>query len=311
MLGYQSYSPDYYRVLITFLLLNIPNVLFFVYPGSVLTGKSIILLVFSVVSIVFCDYFLILSAGTNPGYIPKQEPPFAMGPKNAPTLSFYKAIKKDKEFALDRKQVIFPHGHSLMRLKYCQTCLIVRPPRASHCTSCNSCVEKFDHHCPWISNCVGKRNYKHFLGFLTGITAVVTINIIGCITSLFIFLNSNQYESFGVSIFLTFYYFFLFWIVFGLWSYHLYLLGTNQTTLEKIKKVWSGKIGNPYQENMLKNCVFEICKTKQKSWFDLQTLGTDETCIIQKCPSFESMIESKGELTESCIQVPNATPRKP
>jgi len=34
----------------------------------------------------------------------------------------------------------------------CPECEVIRTPRSRHCSICNRCVERFDHHCPWINN---------------------------------------------------------------------------------------------------------------------------------------------------------------
>ncbi len=50
--------------------------------------------------------------------------------------------------------------------KICITCRIVRPERSKHCRHCKRCVRRFDHHCPWVNNCIGQKNHVKFVRFL-------------------------------------------------------------------------------------------------------------------------------------------------
>jgi len=50
--------------------------------------------------------------------------------------------------------------------RYCSTCKIMRPPKASHCAQCDNCVREYDHHCNFVGNCVGERTLKSFNLFL-------------------------------------------------------------------------------------------------------------------------------------------------
>lgn len=81
--------------------------------------------------------------------------------------------------ALKRSEIKISQLGYFTSYKYCQTCCIIRPGRSNHCADCNNCVERFDHHCPWIGTCAAKRNYPYFFFFL------LTLNILTVYMALF------------------------------------------------------------------------------------------------------------------------------
>lgn len=68
--------------------------------------------------------------------------------------------------------------------KQCSTCDIERPPLSSHCAQCDNCVEIWDHHCNWIGNCVGQRNHRMFVSFVTCTTIFCVYLIVAAVVHL-------------------------------------------------------------------------------------------------------------------------------
>jgi len=49
---------------------------------------------------------------------------------------------------------------------FCPYCLIRQNYKITHCLICENCVDEFDHHCFWVGNCIGKKNYELFFAFI-------------------------------------------------------------------------------------------------------------------------------------------------
>lgn len=107
----------------------------------------------------FCqDFtFLFMTSGRDPGIIPRNsKPPESDEYTYTPSMEWIN--NKVGDIKLPRTKDVTVNGRTI-KVKFCDTCLLYRPPRASHCSICNNCVQKFDHHCPWVGQCIGVVSY--------------------------------------------------------------------------------------------------------------------------------------------------------
>ncbi|XP_048413612.1 palmitoyltransferase ZDHHC18-like isoform X1 [Stegostoma tigrinum] len=215
---------------------------------------------------------LLHTSFTDPGILPRATPDEAADLERQidnPGGSGYRPPPRTKEVVINGQTV---------KLKYCFSCKMFRPPRTSHCSLCDNCVERFDHHCPWVGNCVGKRNYRFFYMFLLSLS-FLTAFIFACVITHLTLRSQNTgllnaLQETPASALELVVCFFSVWSILGLSGFHTYLVASNLTTNEDIKGSWSSKRSseentNPYSYNsIVTNCCAVLCGPMPPSLID-------------------------------------------
>uniref|UniRef100_A0A7S1AFM5 Palmitoyltransferase n=1 Tax=Noctiluca scintillans TaxID=2966 RepID=A0A7S1AFM5_NOCSC len=266
-------GPDVQTCAFTFLLVFAPSVVWHIEVGA-FWGQRRVGIVFAFLGALLqltSLLSLLVTAFSDPGIIPRQK---EYDETYEPRTETYRSRPPPRYFDL----LLRGHPH---KLKYCTTCNIYRPPRCTHCSVCENCIERFDHHCPWIGNCIGKRNYWLFFTFVSSTGALTILVFATALAQLVILYEGQDDGDFGTVLLATMreaplatglalYCLASGWFTVGLGVYHGYLVCVNQTTYEQVKGVYHDG-SSPFNRGVRGNCADILCGKVRPRYFEPAT----------------------------------------
>jgi palmitoyltransferase ZDHHC9/14/18 len=144
---------------------------------------------------------------------------------------------------------------------------------------CDNCVETLDHHCVWLNNCVGRRNYRYFFSFVSSAT-ILSLFLLGASLAHILLFQRREHISFGESI--------NHWrvpfamVIYGglaapypaaLWFYHLWLVGRGETTREYLnshKFAKSDRLRPFSQGSALRNWITVLMRPRPPTYLQFK-----------------------------------------
>ena len=249
-------GPSPRGLLCSWAALTVPVLLYLGFVEPFVAGRTSYMSTVLAVVLICCSEYAFLRTGTvEPGICPPRAGSYSVD-RDAYSTSKYPTKRPPRT---QRFVVAGSPGLGVVRLKYCESCNIFQPPRTTHCMVCNVCIMRFDHHCPWMGTCIGRRNYRYFCGFMVSGTLLILLVITMCVIQLVLLSGEfaagthaannftavgSQGDAFGLAIgqapmalLLIIYSFFTSFFVVGLLIFHTYLSCTDQTTFEQIKSM--------------------------------------------------------------------------
>ncbi|KAI3772714.1 hypothetical protein L6452_03907 [Arctium lappa] len=226
--------------------------------------------------------FLFMTSSRDPGIVPRNASPpdpdetYEM---NTPSMEWING--RTPHLILPRTKDVIVNGHSV-KVKYCDTCMLYRPPRASHCSVCNNCVRRFDHHCPWLGQCIGLRNYRFFYMFISTST-ILCIYVFGFSWAIIAQQEDRILKTMSKDIlsdFLIVYCFIAVWFVGGLTIFHIYLICSNQTTYENFRYRYGKE--NSYHKGIIKNLAEVFLSKTPPSLNDFRAYIQEDDSIVME-----------------------------
>ena len=212
--------------------------------------------------------------------------------------------RKDFYYHTNRQSLKYVINGHLCTLNYCYTCSLFRPPRTSHCSLCDNCVERFDHHCLWLGTCIGQRNYKYFY-FLTASLNLSSVFQIGYSISHIVlnakkFKNNENYNKiilWGLVAVSLYDFLFLIFFIGKLFILHTYLVFSSKTFYEDIKKKFRKAPGiNPFKKSLFYTWKKYICsRTFESFLFSFLTKNGENPKKISSQVKMTTNVTEEGE----------------